>query len=126
MQTALQDLEALMKQATAMVQLAESLNKSLAEHEAQRDQLPEDARFIIGSSMARLGLTSATVVTADMVKDDEHWLDELAKELGSILTGSNGSRGGGLMKDRGMIGLDEVWGGWNRARGVGQSYFYLL
>jgi len=121
MQTALQDLEALMKQATVMVQLAQSLNKSLTEHEAHREQLPEDAKFIIGSSMARLGLTSETVITPDMVKDDEEWLDELARELGNVLVGSG--QVGGLMKDRGIIGLDEVWGGWNRARGVCEYLF---
>src|SRR5277367_3324802 len=52
MRSALQDLEALMTQAGAMVALAESFNRSLMEHEATRQQLPEDAQFIIGSSMA--------------------------------------------------------------------------
>jgi hypothetical protein len=56
MRSALQDLEALMTQAGTMVALAESFNRSLMEHEATRQQLPEDAQFIIGSSMARLGL----------------------------------------------------------------------
>lgn len=117
MQSALQDLEALMKQAKEMVALAESFNRSLKEHEAQREQLPEDAQFIIGSSMARLGLVS-TVPSSfeDKGKSEAEWLDDLARELTTVLLGVNGD--GGLMKHRGMIALDEVWGAWNRARGV--------
>lgn len=55
-----------MTQAREMVTLAESFNKSLKEHEATRQQLPEDAQFIIGSSMARLGL--GTWANKDYVK----------------------------------------------------------
>ena len=50
---------------------------------------------------------------------------ELARELGGLLTGEGGlmvGKGGrGGKKGRGMIGLDEVWCAWNRARGVGES-----
>jgi ESCRT-II complex subunit VPS36 len=60
-------------------------------------------------------------VTLDMMKDERRWIEELARELGQVLQGSSSSKGG-LMKDRGMIALDEAWGGWNRARGVGKSH----
>ncbi len=49
-------------------------------------------------------------------------MQELARELAGVLQG-DGSDGRkkevGMMRQRGIIGLDEVWGGWNRARGVG-------
>ncbi|KAG8827397.1 hypothetical protein FRC19_003546 [Serendipita sp. 401] len=117
MQAALQDMDAFMKQAGEMMALAESFNRSLREHEASRQKLPEDARFIIDSSMARLGLISAVPASASSAgKGDDTWLDGLVKELAIVLLGPNGD--GGFMKNRGMVGLDEVWGAWNRARGV--------
>lgn len=58
------------------------------------------------------------------------YLRELARELGGLLVGPEGmmvalvpgQRGGsgGGQKARGIVGLDEVWCAWNRARGVGQ------
>ena len=119
MNTALMDLETLMKQAGEMVALAESFNRSLMEHEAQRAQLPEDAQFIIGLSMARLGLIAPAPATATVTNaKEEKWLEDLARELAGVLTG--GTKGsGGLMHARGMIALDEVWVAWNRVRGVG-------
>lgn len=123
MQTALHDLEGLMAQAKEMVQLAESFNRSLREHEAARKQLPEDAQFIIGSSMARLGLGGGqTNSEFGSGKQGGNGDEELAKELGRLLTGDEG-----LMRNRGMIALDEVWGAWNRARGIGTwSMAYLV
>ena len=99
---------------------------------------PEEAAFI-RSSLARLGLPSVAV-TQDMMKDDKEYHDELAKELAGLLMGIGqpvnvkqtiktmgeaGSRAAqrGLMGDKGVIGLDEVWCGWNRARGVGTYLF---
>lgn len=115
-----------------MVELASSLNAKLIAQEEQRSRLralhpelaagmkdePEEAKFI-RSSLSQLGLQS-TAITADMVKDEREWFEQLAKELGSVLINPNG---GGLMRDRGILGLDEIWGGWNRARGVGMSFF---
>ena len=127
MQLSLQDLESLMSQANAMVQQAKALNSSLIQAQSQpysNVQLPEEAQFIISTSMARLGLIP-DAVTPDMIKDEESYTEELAKELGGFLTGTIGAGGGkgkqGMMDDRGLVGLDEVWGGWNRARGVGAS-----
>ena len=127
MESSLQDLESLMSQANAMVQQAKALGLSLAQAQSQpysNVQLPEEAQFIISTSMARLGLIP-DAVTPDMIKDEERYTEELAKELGGFLTGTIGAGGGkgkrGMMDDRGLVGLDEVWGGWNRARGVGMS-----
>lgn len=79
---------------------------------------PEEATFI-RSSLAQLGLPTVAV-TQDMVKDENTYHEELAKELAGVLTG-RGGKGKALMSEReGIIGLDEVWGGWNRARGIGQ------
>ena len=78
---------------------------------------PEEATFI-RSSLAQLGLQMTNApVTQDMVRDERSWLEELARELAGVLQGSG--TGEGMMRKRGIIALDEVWGGWNRARGVG-------
>jgi ESCRT-II complex subunit VPS36 len=141
MMNALQDLETLMIKAKDMVRLATELNEKLtavsttstAETSLPRSSSsttvlsssssePEEATFI-RSSLSQLGLQMPNApVTLDMMKDERRWMEELARELGQVLQGSQSSSdGGGLMKDRGMIALDEVWGGWNRARGVGKS-----
>jgi len=65
-------------------------------------------------------------VTLDMIRDERKWTEELAKELAGILQGRredekrdrDGGTGTGMMRERGIVALDEVWGGWNRARGV--------
>lgn len=76
---------------------------------------PEEATFI-RSSLSQLGLQMENApVTLDMMKDERKWIEQLARELAGILQGSEK----GMMKERGIIALDEVWGGWNRARGVG-------
>jgi ESCRT-II complex subunit VPS36 len=58
-----------------------------------------------------------------MVRDDRLYLEGLAKELGVLLVGRDGQSG--LMGGRGVVGLDEVWVIWMRARGVGMSFWYL-
>ncbi|KIK98377.1 hypothetical protein PAXRUDRAFT_823931 [Paxillus rubicundulus Ve08.2h10] len=83
---------------------------------------PEEAKFI-RSSLAQLGLQlSNAPVTADMIQDERKWIEELARELAGVLQGSGdegpGQKSVGIMKERGIVGLDEIWGGWNRARGV--------
>lgn len=83
---------------------------------------PEEAKFI-RSSLAQLGLQMSNApVTLDMIRDERKWIEELARELARVLQGSPddipGRKSVGIMKERGVIGLDEVWGGWNRARGV--------
>ena len=144
MKDALQDLEALMVKAKDMVKLAAELNEKLTTATAAATSSssstlagsstlslvsqPEEVTFI-RSSLSQLGVQiSNTSVTLDMMKDERKWFDELARELARVLQGppnlssNNGDTvTGGMMKDRGIIALDEVWGGWNRARGVGTS-----
>ncbi|KAJ7875531.1 EAP30/Vps36 family-domain-containing protein [Mycena olivaceomarginata] len=133
MSDAFQDLEALMVKAKDMVRLAAELNERLTASSTTAgtassfagDALvpstePEEATFI-RSSLSQLGLEMAnTPVTLDMMKDERRWIEQLARELASVLQGSanSGRDARGMMKERGIIALDEVWGGWNRARGV--------
>lgn len=144
MKDALQDLEALMVKAKDMVRLAGELNEQLTASStiaAATPSLalapsaptlvpstePEEATFI-RSSLSQLGLQMPNApVTLDMMKDESKWMQELARELTRILQGSveedprkSGKEAPGMMKERGIIALDEVWGGWNRARGVGK------
>ena len=131
MEDALQDLESLAVKAREMVQMAEDLNEKLtiatATHTASSIIEPEEATFI-RSSLSQLGLQMSNApVTLDMMHDERIWHEELARELASILQGNGpylkkpGIQGNsGLMQKRGIIALDEVWGGWNRARGVGE------
>ncbi|KAG5650536.1 hypothetical protein H0H81_011879 [Sphagnurus paluster] len=129
MQDALQDLEALMIKAKDMVRIAAELNEKLTAASSSASNSnsapePEEATFI-RSSLSQLGLQMPNApVTLDMIKDESLWFDELARELAQVLQGSSSNeRGklkdaGGMMKARGVVALDEVWGGWNRARGV--------
>ncbi|KAL7411237.1 EAP30/Vps36 family-domain-containing protein [Mrakia frigida] len=129
--TSLRDLESLMAKASEMVKLASSLSLRL-QQSSSNNSTPGDASAAqqeIHSTLLQLGL-AAPAVTQDMVtsKEEGAYLRELARELGGLLTGEGGlmvdsRRGGGngkggRSKGRGMIGLDEVWCAWNRARGV--------
>jgi ESCRT-II complex subunit VPS36 len=132
MRDALQDLEALMVKAKDMVRLAAELNERLTASSATTSSTasefpstptlvpfyePEEATFI-RSSLSQLGLQiSNAPVTLDMIRDERKWVSELARELAGMLQGTGEK--GGMMKERSIIALDEVWGGWNRARGVG-------
>lgn len=109
MQDAFQDLEALMVRAGEMVRLAQSLSAKLATPASEDESL-------IRSSLVQLGLP-VPALTLDMARSQEEYHRGLAVELGGILEA--------LMmgpKGRGMIGLDEVWGLWMRARGVGKCF----
>lgn len=111
MKDALQDLEALMLKAKDMVKLAADLNERLTTLSVNNPSSePEEATFI-RSSLTQLGLQMDNApVTLDMMRDEREWIMELARELARVLQT--------VMKGRGIIALDEVWGGWNRARGV--------
>lgn len=141
MEDALKDLEALMVKWRDMVKLAQDLNErltavsttapaTLAAPAASTEGAstgpalttqavePEEATFI-RSSLAQLGAQMPNApVTLDMIRDERRWVDELARELAGVLQGTGGGKGEGIMRQRGVVGLDEVWGGWNRARGV--------
>lgn len=142
---ALKDLEGLMMKAKDLVHLAGELNEKLTASSTTSTTSssstpgtqslslfstttlvpstePEEAKFI-RSSLAQLGLQMSNApVTLDMIRDERRWVEELARELARVLQGSPddipGQKSGGIMKERGIVGLDEVWGGWNRARGV--------
>lgn len=149
MSDALQDLEALRVKAKDMVRLAAELNERLtsvsttttppsASASSQTTLVPssttepEEATFI-RSSLSQLGLQMQNApVTLDMIRDERKWVDELARELAGVLVGTGDDGYGyggrtkgkghvnGMMRERGIVALDEVWGGWNRARGVGE------
>lgn len=118
MSDALKDLEAFMVKTRDMVRLAQDLNDRLSATKSSSE--PEEATFI-RSSLSQLGLEMKnTPVTLDMIKDEKKWEEELVHELADVIQGNGPKKG--IMKGRGIIGLDEVWGGWNRARGVGKPH----
>lgn len=103
------------------VKLAQSLS-------ARLPQTPQNSEeeTLLRTSLVQLGLPTPAL-TQDMVRDDRLYLDGLARELGTLLVGRGGS--GGLMlgeAGRGVVGLDEVWVIWMRARGVGKSQTWIL
>lgn len=123
MNDALKDLDALMVKAREMVRLAGDLNERLtAVTKSGASSSEPDTATFIRSSLAQLGLQMADVpVTLDMARDEKRWYEQLARELAGVLQGTGGGKNGpGMMATttRGIISLDEVWGGWNRARGV--------
>ncbi|KZV91861.1 hypothetical protein EXIGLDRAFT_836834 [Exidia glandulosa HHB12029] len=130
--SALKDLEALTAQAKSMVALASTLSAKLQQQSAQsslssspssRSSTPlssstptPDATSFIQRSLYNMGLTLSegpVVQSSDSNSsgDERRYLDELAAEVGGLLSD-------GLMGGRGMVGLDEIWCAWNRARGV--------
>ena len=129
MDDALKDLDALMIKAREMVRLAGELNDRLttmSELNASSDGAEPETATFIRSSLAQLGLQMTDVpVTLDMARDEKRWYEQLARELAAVLQGTGGKSGAGMMGDRGIIPLDEVWGGWNRARGVGEAAHIL-
>jgi ESCRT-II complex subunit VPS36 len=124
MQEALSDLEALMVRARDMVSLAQSLNAKLQDPSKATPQSSEEARAdaAVRQSLISLGL-SAPAITQEMAQTEKEYHISLARELGSVLLTSRNGRPP-LIEDgkgkRGLIGLDEVWCLWNRARGVGK------
>ncbi|KAI5453584.1 Vacuolar protein-sorting-associated protein 36 [Naganishia albida] len=130
---AFEDLEALMVRAGEMVKLVQSLNAKLAtsapKPTTNGSPDPEaETRTFLRSSLVQLGLpVPAITQDAAMMKDERAYLDALAAELGGLLTGSGSgaekrkSRPQGLMvgsHGKGILGMDEAWVIWNRARGV--------
>lgn len=120
------DLEAFMVKTRDMVRLAQDLNDKLSAisssaassspYSSSLSSEPEEATFI-RSSLSQLGLQMANApVTLDMIKDEKKWEEQLVRELADVIQG--GGSGKGILRGRGIIGLDEVWGGWNRARGI--------
>jgi ESCRT-II complex subunit VPS36 len=129
MKDALKDLDALMVKAREMVRVAGELNDRLtavSELNTSSGGAESDTATFIRSSLAQLGLRMTDVpITLDMARDEKRWYEQLARELAAVLQGTGGKSGAGMMGDRGIIPLDEVWGGWNRVRGVGEAAYVL-
>ncbi|EGU11464.1 Vacuolar protein sorting-associated protein 36 [Rhodotorula toruloides ATCC 204091] len=113
---ALRDLDSLMARAKNMIALAQSINAQLAVTSATDPSAVSaetaEAASLATSSLQSLGLLSAPV-TAQDVADSSRYHAQLAQELASVL-----QKGQVMEKQGGVIGLDEVWCLWNRARGV--------
>ncbi|KAJ8291996.1 Vacuolar protein-sorting-associated protein 36 [Rhodotorula toruloides] len=113
---ALRDLDSLMARAKNMIALAQSLNAQLAvtsaTDPASVSAETAEAASLATSSLQSLGLLSAPV-TAQDVADSSRYHAQLAQELATVL-----QKGQVMDKQGGVIGLDEVWCLWNRARGV--------
>lgn len=106
---AFQDLDVFAIKARDTLEIARQFNAKL---QTQSQNLePEEARLVRGSLMS-LGLNSTGAPTVNSGGEQE-----LVQEVASVLQGSR--RGANsLMKSRGIVGLDEVWGAWMRFRGV--------
>ncbi|GJN93922.1 hypothetical protein Rhopal_006981-T1 [Rhodotorula paludigena] len=113
---ALKDLESLMAKAKEMITLAQSINAQLSTPSAPSPGASADeaasAASLASTSLHSLGLVSAAV-TPDLVADSRRYHAELARELRDVL-----DKGRVMQRQGGVIGLDEVWCLWNRARGV--------
>lgn len=109
MAASLADLESLMGQAARMTALAAELRTRLERGGHAADD------SLVHSALVRLGLP-APAVTPEMVRDEKEYRAELAAELARVLRGTPGTPG--LLHTRGVLMLDEVWGVWNRVRGV--------
>lgn len=113
MQSALTDLEALMAQAKEMVDLAQSLNAKLASNGGSESDDTKEATMI-KSSLQAMGMVDVAV-TPEMARSRQDYAKKLATELDTVL------RGRKMLQERGIVGLDEAWCLWNRARGVCES-----
>ncbi|WFD28409.1 amidase [Malassezia nana] len=127
---ALADLHVLMRRAREMVDMAESLRAQLDHRSQAKDVGHVDT--MLQSAMVQLGL-EAPAVTPDMVRNEKAYHRALARELAGMLLGEHGLLGPGYVVHDGtvppaespeadtrcgLLALDEVWGLWNRARGV--------
>ena len=112
---AFQDLDAFAIKARDMLELARQFNSKL---QAQSETLePEEAR-LVRKSLMNLGLNSNSTATSAVGEE------ELVLELATVLQGSR-KGASSLMKDHGIIGLDEIWGAWMRSRGVCTFILFL-
>lgn len=120
------------------VKLVQSLNAKLsttAPSSTGTQDEESETRTFLRSSLVQLGLpVPAITKDAKTMRDEREYLEALAVEFGGVLTGGEGGQGqGGLMtgkegkegkEGKGVLGMDEAWVIWNRARGVCKSSFY--
>ncbi|GAA5903000.1 hypothetical protein JCM5296_004513 [Sporobolomyces johnsonii] len=120
LEDALKDLESLMAKAKEMITLAQSINTQLSAQTqpttpSSSSSSPAElarAASLASASLASLGLVTAAI-TPDQVASSREYHRELARELAGVLQKGRVLEGRG-----GIMGLDEVWCVWNRARGV--------
>lgn len=110
------------------VKIVQSLNAKLSttSSSTRTESGPDpdaETRTFLRSSLVQLGLpVPAITQDAHAMQGEQEYLDALAGELGGLLTGAGA--GEGLMMGRegkGLVGMDEAWVVWNRARGVCES-----
>ncbi|GAA5970357.1 hypothetical protein JCM3765_000361 [Sporobolomyces pararoseus] len=124
LEDALKDLESLMRKAKEMIQLAQSINSQLTSSSSTNTDSNSQASQLATTSLSSLGLLSSVAVTADQSKSEKEYHHSLARELASLLqpprsnSSLNRDKVGLIEKRGGVIGLDELWCVWNRARGV--------
>lgn len=126
MEDALKDLNALMSKAKEMIKLAQEINERLKPSTAgnANDHEKDDAARLAQNSLKQIGLVDAAV-TSDAHSDESKYHHELAKELAAVLQPPKSparpsAESSGVMA-KGLVGLDEVWCVWNRARGLGEQ-----
>ncbi|KDE02385.1 hypothetical protein, variant [Microbotryum lychnidis-dioicae p1A1 Lamole] len=124
LESALKDLQSLMSKAKDMIQLAQSINERLSQANAGSTSTAGTSTPAVStsektaassfatSSLASLGLIELAI-TPDLIDESQRYHEEIAKELGTLLNGSDA-----VVRRRGVVGLDEAWCAWNRARGV--------
>lgn len=101
--------------------MAEAFNTKLASTEAQAD---DATMTTVARSLKSMGLENPVIAAAD--SEEEQYHRKLAAELGTVLLGPADRTGAtqSIMAEgdpaKELIGLDEVWCLWNRARGVGK------
>lgn len=119
------------------IQLAQSINSQLTSSSStsNADSNSRQASNLASTSLSSLGLLSSVAVTSDQSKSEKEYHHSLARELASLLqpqrsppnsNSSSDKQVVGLIEKRGgVIGLDELWCVWNRARGVGELSLIL-
>ena len=115
-QTSFKDLDTLMIKAKEMVNFAETLALKLPKNLDEASEFEKEASLFLNSSFTKLGLQYSNRNENVNHKEERQSYEYLANELKDLLL----SAPYGLMHsdERGLIGLDEVWCGWNRYRGV--------
>ncbi|GAA5943032.1 ESCRT-II subunit protein VPS36 [Sporobolomyces koalae] len=126
---AVKDLQSLMTKAKEMIHLAQSINAQISTSSTSTST-SQAAQTLANSSLTSLGLVQGRVVTSDQSRSEQEYHHSLARELANLLlpprtisaprtrNGTSSTTAGFVEEKGGIVGLDEVWCRWNRARGV--------